>query len=596
MTIDSPVIFTQEFRVLDSLICKGHVNSKRIEDIVLLDSSPTFDSKMDFSSLEAQSINTDYTISGFNFNELLNSRIYRKSNETQVITGDWSVQQAIFSENSTGNGLINGRSIDQIEKNLRNNVRQVQTFLSNYTDQYQDLCRKLQSQVDDYRHSSVYILKYLELEFKITEERDINSFYDFQTKKEHYLIVNAGCGSKIYLWNKSKQRYRKTAIVETGIIYDYASVEHENGDFFLITNSKVPADAPCKHNGLNSWKLVDNSLVHIMAIKTDGATNKIFSHKTNSQKFYALDSTDKVMSFDAFGVRLEEWKLPTEGLSYSFLPHGILPDLNLYNGKRLFSLESKKRYKRTWFDQYETRRMLRNDTTARKYVINQPDYSMPIIKPMTLQSVSEDNFLTRIKSAGEIIKSSLSKGLPRVSDQKFEMNWPKFARKEVNDTKSTDEVTAKSTSEREDVKKDPFKLMFTIKNPNFPPTKEIGERNENSNFSLKAIGKSIMETIKNPVIQVSTSTVSPGSDEDSPALESPEERYAETAVVQTNGVRDMENSLIPEHGEIVVIEVGPADQCKQLFAVSRKRISTVVNSGDRGNDFIEVNFKKFNDK
>lgn len=625
VTILTPMIFIQEAKILGSMTCKGYINSKRIEDIVLLNSSPVFDSKMNFRSLEVQSINSDYLISGIDFKNWLKTRIWKRSNEVQVITNQWSVKQAKFNADCNGNGLINGRSINQIQKNLKENVNQVQAFLSNYTGQYTQLCRNLQSQVENYGHSSVHILKYLELDFKIVEDRDIYSFYDFSTKDGNYLIVNFGCNSKVYLWMKSQQKYQETSFTETGIIYDYASFRYENGDFFVITNSKVPSDAPCNFNGLNSWKLDNRKLVHITAVKTDGAVNKIFSHATHTRLFYALDSTDKVMSFDAFGTKLEEWKLPSESLSYSFLPHGILPDLNLYNGRRIFSLESKRRTKRFWYEDIDARKALRNQTSARKFILNPPDYSMPTIKPITLQSVKEDNFLSKIRNAGEIIKSSLSKGLPvagEKNDKKFQMNLPKFAmrqNKEQNVTTETREENTEKSKDGDVNKKDPLKLLFTIKNPNFPNIKDFGEKDAEKpkDFNIKKVGSSIFDSMVNPFNikppttsraeieepareeNESITTIQPSENATTPdslmAVETPQERQAETTVVQTFGVRELENSFIPEHGEIIVIHVGPADQKKQLFAVSRKRSSIVVSGGDKGNDFIEVRniFKQF---
>jgi SepF-like predicted cell division protein (DUF552 family) len=176
------------------------------------------------------------------------------------------------------------------------------------------------------------------------------------------------------------------------------------------------------------------------------------------------------------------------------------------------------------------------------------------------------------------------------------MNWPKYALK----NKNADE----NREENDENKKDPLKLLFTIKNPDFPKVKEVTERNETpKDLSLKKVGASIFGTMMKPLDkprlnaapkneslrEEETITVEPL--EKAEEIESPEERQAETSVVQTSGVRDMENAFIPEHGEIIVINVGPADQKKQLFAVSRKRSSIVVSGGDKGNDFIEV--KKF---
>lgn len=660
MTIHTPVIFTNEVRVLSSITTRGRINSKQIDKIVLLNSSPTFDSKMNFRSLELQSIYSDYLISGIDFNRWYESRIWKNSKDEQIITGNWNIKTAVFYDEVTGNGLINGRSINDIEKTLNENVNQVQAFLSNYTGQYAEMCGTMRSQAESFAKNSIHILKYLELDFKIKEDRDIFSFHEFSTSKnDHYLLVNTECITHIYKWIRSKETFIKSTSFESGVIYGYVSVEHKNGDFYVITNSKMAEGATCKFGGLNSWKLDDNKLIHIKTIMAEPDIVEIYSDP-QATTFFALDNVDQIINFDAFGTKLDEWKLPSENHPYSFLPHGVLSGINVYNGRRLFSINSQvlKRNKRTWFDDDKN---TRQGNSSRSFVLNEPPkYSLPLIDPIILQAVNENDFIVKVKNVGEKIKSNFELNEIKSSNKEkqklnvreqetddrkplFEFKLPKlFSNSLFNNNPEDNEdydvddekTNEKSTKPPTDLKKNPLNLIFAIKNPKFPNPLNLSEKQSNAgglnHLNLKSVGKSIFNAVNNPSIaqknfteeeieettrdeniQTTESTATESStkfsftpriimneddisyDEssESPTLLSPDysEKQVNSMVMQGNGVKDMENSFIPERGfgEIAVIHVGPADQKKELYAVSKRRSSTVVSS-DQGNDFIEV--------
>lgn len=646
MTIHTPIIFTHDVRVLDSITARGRINSKQIDKIVLLNSSPTFDSKMNFRSLEVRSIHSDFLISNVDFNRWYESRVWKNSKDVQVVTGNWNIKNAFFHNEVTGSGLINGRSINDIEKTLKDNVNQVQAFLSNYTGQYAEMCHTMRNQAEDFAKNSIHILKYLELDFKVTEDREIFSFHEFSTSKnDHYLLVNTECITHIYKWIRSKEKFIKSTSFESGVIYGYVSVEHQNGDFYVITNSQMAAGAPCKFGGLNSWKLDDNKLIHIKTIVAEPDIQELYSDPLHSTSFFALDNLDQVINFDAFGTKLDGWKLPSENFSYSFLPHGVLTGINVYNGRRLFSINSHalKRNKRTWFSDGKSRQ----GNNSRKFVVNQPEYSLPIIKPIILQPVEENDFIAKVKNVGDKIKSNFE--LNEVNDDKqklnvrqevarkplFEFKLPKLFsnsffnneddEEEEDDYEDEEKSAESSTKSQLDVKKNPVQLVFAIKNPNFPHPLNLSEKLAKAGgverLNLKSVGDSILNAIKNPGIpqkknftekeatleeateptatESSSFSFTPriimNNDEDDNVLEYDEpstsstidnEAEVNSMVMQGNGVRDMENVFIPERGfgEITVIRVGGS---KELFAVSRRRSSTVV-SNDRGNDFIEV--------
>lgn len=418
VTINTPIIFTNETRILGSMTTRGRINSKEIDKIVLLKSSPTFDSKLNFKSLEVQSIHSTSWINGIDFNKWYEDRVWKNSKDTQVITGDWSVKSATFNADVTGNGLINGRSFNDIEKTLKENVNQVQAFLSNYTGQYANLCGKMKNQVENYAKNSIHILKYLELDFKLIENGDINSFFDISTSQNnHFLLINTECFSHIYKWIQAKEKFIKAATIETGLVDDYAKIESINGDFYVITISKKSTS--CKYNGVNSWKLEENKLVHIRTIIAEPDVLEIYSDASHPTTFFALDKFDQILNFDAFGTKFEEWKLRSENLAYNFLPFGILPGLNLYNGRRIFSIDSKtlKRTKRTYWNDYFNVKKSNIENEERKFVLNVPDLSIPTIPQFTMKS--ESDWSKKFKNVGESLNLNL---LYKLSDDDNKIN------------------------------------------------------------------------------------------------------------------------------------------------------------------------------
>lgn len=596
--------------ILNSVKANGLINSKRIEKIATLDSSLVFDSSQTFTSLEAASVQSDNKISLIDFRHWYENVLWKNGkDDNQVVNGNWKISKAFLDDDVFGNGFINQRPINEIERNLATNINGVELALGNYAEQYSDMCEKMQHRAENYAQNSIYILKYFESSFKIIESSEIFSYFSFKTKDRNYLLVNTKCETHIYKWSHEHENFMKVNSVDTGVVYNWIKLEPQSNKgsdegVFIITNSRMKAGGECTYGGLNSWKLIDDQLINMVKISSEDDILELHADSTNTNSFYALNITDHVISFDFYGRILEEWTLPAESLSYNFLPSGILSGLNLHNGRRVYSLDSKflRRHKRNFYPEQQSSRSKRSPT----FSFNMPTlpskerkHFVPTIPQKPIEATSKRlDFMSKLREAGEIIMTSFNIETERIKNLKPTIDETK------NDIK-----LAK-------LKNETNKLLFVINSPN------ISSFKKNLNVSMKQdrilTGKLFTtlneiensdksETHKTTEAPIQSSTTLPEDDittttqnslltniriimppdeigneattseQGSPAIEdlNKESFYSlgvdkqiEIAAVQGSGVRNMENNYIPEKelGEVTVLYVG----------VNNKQYSTTV--------------------
>lgn len=621
--------------VKQSLTTSGLINSKPIENIVTLHSTPIeFDSSLAFESLEAISVLSDNRISGINFTKWFEETLWKNGKEGQSIKGNWKLKKAFLNENVYGNGLINKKSINEIEKNLKINVNAIEMTISNYSGQYSDMCVKLQYRAEDFAKNSVYILKYFESAFTLSENEEIFSHFAFKTKDHRdFVLINTNCTTHVYKWHRSEEKFIKMNSIETGVIYDWLKIE--NNGVLVITNSRMAENAPCKYGGLHTWELSEDTLVHFDTISQE--TDILELHvidSMNSNSFYALENSDNVINYNASGGILEKWKLPTENFTYSFLPSNLLYGINLSNGRRIFSLDSKsfRRDKRFLFGNTPVMKMTTNATNSEDsptFTFKMPDISfserknsIPTIPSKPIKTTKRIDFMSKVKEAGDVIRRSF--------------NLQTVIAPEVV-KKSNDTTTTTTTDEKLARLNDTNKLLFIINSPNISSLKPSNANlvdkspikdsiintliqnktsSDDQSITVKPTEKVIETSTESAIQPTSTSQSSLGSNlfsftpriimptedhdenlkEEHPSNEinlaaENEERVYENKVdtleIQGTGVRDMENVFIPEHGfgEVTVLYVGTESNRKALYAITRKRNSLIKRE-----DFIEVNF------
>lgn len=563
---------------------------------------------------------SDDRISSINFTKWYENALWKKGKEVQQIYGNWRLKTIYLENNVYGNGLINGQPINEIEKNLIKNVHEIEMALTNYSVEYRNMCEKLQYRADDISKSSIYVLKYFEEAFKIIENRNIFSYYTFKTKKNrNYLLVNTNCTTNIYKWKRSQEQFAKVSTVETGVIYSWNKLEPDNSnDLFIITNSKMSANAPCLYGGTNSWKMVDDSLIHISSISYDTHVLELFVHPLNSYSFYVLDNLDHVTNYNVTGQIVEKWKLPAENSTYSFLSVNVLGGLNLNNGRKIYSLDSTsiRRRQRSVSSNAPIMTVSRtkshpNDSPT--YTLKQPDFhlypnsnnTVPLIPSKPVKTTKRIDFMSKVKDAGEVIRRSFN-----------------FQTAYFSPSSNASKIAKVNGSED--------KLLFSFKSPNVTALRERMVQNAARTTSLKNDKvanekfmadklKELEDAMKNDIREndiLEAATDSPKTEEttteliysftpriiinddnnnqaastmDRSGLENifDLEPLVEAVMINGEGVRDTENNIIPEHGqgEIAVLYVGTKKNRKTLFAVSRKRTSVI-----QGNNVIEVSF------
>ncbi|KAG5684167.1 hypothetical protein PVAND_013408 [Polypedilum vanderplanki] len=612
--------------VVKGVTINGLVNSKDINKIATLDSSLLLDSSLAFSSLEAISLISEDRISGTNFTKWYENVVWKNGKDLQIINGNWKIEKILLNEDVIGNGLINKRSINEIEKNLKINVNAIQMIISNYSEGYPNMCKKLQYNAENFAQKSIYVLKYFEIDFKITELQKIFSYFAFQTDSKNYLLINTKCTTQIYEWNKFDEKFIRLASVETGVIYNWVKLESDTskrgrGGVFIITNSKIKADGLCEHGGLNSWKFINDKLVHIKTISSDDDVVDLHVDSTNMNSFYALTNADYVINLNAFGVILQQWKLPTDSSLYRFLPSGLHYGLNLSNGRRIISINIKNNANSPFSRQ---RRFLYNvtktDSTENDSVIftlKRPEISfkddrknsIPTIPSKTIKTSSNQvDFITKVKKAGEVIRSSFNIKNETIDNLKSAVTKSKFDLKQTNPYSTN-------------------KLLFVINSPNITTfmqnisstmKQRISSNNEffdkwfkindgnntidnSTDNTTDILTESETQTTTLPSVEITTSnefTLTPRilmpHDEDELSLQQnsssnentsfvvnlENERLIHAVPIQGSGMSYMENNFI---GEVTVLYVGVNNNKRPLYAVKKERDSFI-----KGNNFIEI--------
>lgn len=575
--------------VLKSVKVKGLINSKRIDKIATLNSPLNFDSSLTFLNLEVPSIITDDKISLINVTEWYDNAVWKNGRDTQVITGDWQINEAFLDEDVYGNGQINQKPINEIERNLKINVNAIEMALGNYTGEYSEMCQKLQSRTENYAQNSIYLLKYFESNFKIKENSIISSYFVVKTEDRSFLLVNTKCDTHIYKWNQVHENFTKISTVETGVIQNWTKLKPKSigKDVFVVTNS-VNNECP-NGNGLNSWKLFDDTLMHLVKISSDDKIRELHVDEDNENSFYALivtENVNQVINYDVFGRVMESWILPAESSSYNFLPSGILPGVNLHNGRRIFSLDSRyhRRVKRTF--------------SLNMPEFNERKHSIPVIPSKPIGKTTKRlDFMSKVQKTGEVIRRTMNIETEITKPMKL----------------TTLNEQTKFNTKLSKLKNETNKLLFVINSPN------ISNLKQNFNMTMKPSKISnespfdILKKLDNYSEAPETTTTTQATTTTAKSIESsttegnvdlriimPTEenerkqdensneeldRQIEITQVQGSGVRNMENNYIPEKelGEVTVLHVGANNNKRPLYAVIKKHDSYI-----KGNDFIEV--------
>jgi hypothetical protein len=317
-------------------------------------------------------------------------------------------------------------------------------------------------------------------------------------------------------------------------------------------------------------------------------------HPSNSKSFYALEFTDYVINYDVFANKLEQWKLTQDNPIYSFVAADILPGLNINNGRKIFSLDSKflrseRRKQRSIAQNAPILSVVRNKTHQEI-----PNYSIPTIPSKPIKTTKKIDFLSKVKDAGDVIRRSFN-----IQSTYMSPNGSRIAK--VNETDNN--------------------LIFAIKSPNITALRNKmfnkKAKSKVEDTKIEDIDTSLFEglvlsdknasleevTTEKPKEKVTTEPkfilfpriIMDGdekhkSESQNETLLKSEPVVDDVTIISGKGIRDTENLIIPEHGqgEIIAINVGTERNKKTLYAVTRKRNSVI-----QGNNVIEVSLTQF---
>lgn len=624
--IDTKIILSDAL-VLNSVTTKGLINSKDISSLALLNSSPNFHSSLTFGNLEVSSVYSNDRISSINFTKWYDNVLWKNGKDIQRISGNWKLKTAIMANDVTGNGLINGQSVNEIEKNLNKNVNEIEMALSNYTVEYRSMCEKLQYRADSYAKSSIYVLKYFEEAFRIIEDASIFSYYLFDTRDERqYLFVNTNCSTTAYKWNRENEKFLKLGIFETGVVYNWHKMEPENSgrEIFIITNSKMVANAPCMYGGTNTWKFVDEKLLHVASISYEADIVDLFVHPQNTKSFFAIYNTETVENMDILGRKLETWNLAYDNYTYSFVPAEVLPGLNINNGRRIFSLDTKflRGRKLRSVDAIAPIIHAARDQNQKEepntFTVKYPKIpdSIPTIPSKPVKKTHNVDFLSKVRDAGDVIRKTfemekaylnadtqhVDKYNKRNKDILFFIKAPNvtslenIAKNLKKPSAAVDQGSKMEKAKKEDT--DITKIANNAESTTHVTKIEVNNEKESTQVHEIVTEPSTVssENLFTPrVIMGEDDNVGNGAIDDDGAvpkyfaidnaLVRGEPVVDSVTVLSGRGVSIADNNIIPEHGkgEIIAFFVGTEKNKKQLYAISRRKTAVI-----QGNTVIEV--------
>ena len=539
----------------------GKVNSKDLQNIVLLNSSPTIESAITFKSLEGSSLYTNNLISGTNFDKWYDNVLWNQGKDKQTVSGNWRVKKLRVTNDVTGNGLINDFSINEIERNLNNSINTIGAAISDYAGKYQELCQILGVKGNKSKNA-IHILKHLELEFKLQETQEIFSYFTFRTlPQKDYIAVNTNCTTQLYKWHRQTESFKYFSQVVTGVVYNWAVVNNLNNEVFVITNSRMEAGYPCTFGGLNVWKMNDDQMFHVNTIKTGSDVLELYVNPQLPGRFFTLTDLDTVEHFDVFGEKKEFWQLPSADLehhhNYSFIPSEVISDLTLFDGQKLFMLESKfkKRQARFLFNEKGTRLQGRNGDSPilRVSPALSRQFTLPSIPSKPLFQV--DTQMARNNSANAELKNDYVTKIQRVHDA---------FQKSLSDTLSK-----------------------------VPKLKIIQVGNEKNQKNSESKSKEPVKVKEEPVVQreksVKLTEESTTSAERSVTTEEPQEvKVKEPVALPKEHIEEVTTTKEPEEQRAVTDNVDPVISSKEQSDVTKEPPTTNSDKAEEPKEPIDV--------
>lgn len=327
----------QSARVLSVLTTVDTINGKNLSNVATLHEDLYFYGPLSFRSIKARSINTKDTISGIDFDYWYANSLWKAQRDNQIVSGVWTVSEGIFHSTVKGDATLNGMPIENLAGQINAQQSNVQNNLELFYQGYVENCHRMQNVIDK-THTLPYFLESFEESFSIRVQNVLNSVYFFEGNGQNYVVINLGCLTVVYVWNRITESYEKIIETETGNVDSWLDRTDEVNSVHLISNTEVDR-SDCPTSGLHIWKFNGGSLIHVSKIAESNKFSLLHSSKLHPQRFLAMTKDDGVIkAFDLQNNLVEQWHLPMNDQQFRFVPESANLGIALSNGKQLSSL------------------------------------------------------------------------------------------------------------------------------------------------------------------------------------------------------------------------------------------------------------------
>lgn len=480
-----------------------------------------------------------------------------------------------------GNGIINERSVVEIEKNLRSNLEVIESTISNYSSEYREMCSHLKKLAKDSRKSS-HILKYFELDFKLKKDSPIHSFFYFG----EIFGINIGCRTFLYQWMKNDENFKEIGSTETGHVDAWKVLQASGGEIFIIVKTKSRSFDGCAYSaGLNIWKFQNKHLVHFKTV-LQNADDIVEMHVNlkYDDRFFTLDKNDVVKSYLINGAIKDTWPLSREYSNYSFVDLRASNDIMLSNSRKLVILESKfkSRKARTFYPietpllQFQKNsELVKNDNPSPPEIpVSFKNRSTPTLQPSTTTNRKSENgqFLSDIRSFSENMRNGVKKSFEEMRNKTLEnLKLPPSRQvmliRSDNLSKLRDSLKLPKLLARPKIDKIDGPELST---ENLP--EDITAEPELVQSEAAELQDEFTTTTTTETTPVLIDEILPNTADDD---EEKENSSAPFEIIDGGGIRESENIYFPERGsgEFLMVLVGP--HFRSLYVVSRVRDATI---------------------
>lgn len=331
----------QSARVLNVLQTVDTVNGKNLNNIATLHEDLHLYGPLSFESVKARSLNTKDTISGIDFDYWHANSLWKVKRDNQIISGTWTVSEGIFRSAIKGDPILNGIPIEKLAKEINAHNSSVFNNINIFNEGFGESCHKMASLIQK-TQSLPYFLTHFEESFSLRVSNVLNSVHFFDANRQSFLVMNLGCLTVLYIWNRHLESYEKVCETETGNVDSWLDMLDDTKTIHLISNTKAER-SNCPTSGLNVWKFDGATLIHVSKITESNKFSLLHKSKLNPERFLALTKDDGIVNeFDLQNNLVEQWHLPVNDQQFRFVPENANLGLALSNGKQLSSLSSTK--------------------------------------------------------------------------------------------------------------------------------------------------------------------------------------------------------------------------------------------------------------